>query len=132
MNPNSMNIRSKKKYIDFYINLTNQTKSFESRLRTNMRKTARPSGGVVSSNPRRWRGEQLHHHGGGVCLLLVLLWMDSLRDELIVCKKWYNNNLKMRLTTLLFDALRRAPHLLRSAYCISYHPPHTCTCHRHM
>jgi hypothetical protein len=62
-----------KKNIDFYINLTNQTKSFNSGLGTNMRKDARPSGGMVSLNPHRWRGKQLHHHGGGVCLLLVLL-----------------------------------------------------------
>jgi hypothetical protein len=59
-----------------------------------MRKAARPSGGVVSSNPRRWMGERLHHHGGGVCGLFVLLWIDSLRHELIVCKKWYKNNPK--------------------------------------
>jgi hypothetical protein len=55
----------------------NQTKSFDSGLEKNMRKATRPSGGVVSSNPRRWRGEQLHHHGGGVCWLFVLLWIDS-------------------------------------------------------
>jgi hypothetical protein len=69
-----LNIRSIK-YIDFYINLTNQTKSFDSG--KNMRKAARSLGGVVSLNPRRWRGDRLHHHGGGVCwLFLVLLWMD--------------------------------------------------------
>ena len=32
-----------------------------------MRKAAHPSGGMDSSNPRRWRGERLHHHGDGVC-----------------------------------------------------------------
>jgi hypothetical protein len=32
-----------------------------------MRKTARPSSGMDSSNPHRWRGEQLHHHGDRVC-----------------------------------------------------------------
>jgi hypothetical protein len=37
-----------------------------------MRKAARPSSGMDSSNPRRWRGERLHHHGDGVCLLFVL------------------------------------------------------------
>ena len=37
-----------------------------------MRKAAHPSGGMDSSNPRRWRGERLHHHGDGVCLLFVL------------------------------------------------------------
>jgi hypothetical protein len=71
-----LNIRSIKIY-SFYINLTNQTKSFNSGLGMNMHKAAHPSGGVVSSNPHRWRGERLHHHGGGVCWLLVLLWIDS-------------------------------------------------------
>jgi hypothetical protein len=75
-----------------------------------MRKAARPSGGVDSSNPRGKRGERLHNHGGGVCWLFVLLWTDSGRHELIVCKKWYKNNLKMRLTVLLFDPPGRAPH----------------------
>jgi hypothetical protein len=70
-----LNIRSMKIY--FYIILMNQTKSFDSGLGTNMRKAARPLGSMVSSNPRRWRGERLHHHGGGVCWLLVLLWMNS-------------------------------------------------------
>jgi hypothetical protein len=37
-----------------------------------MRKAARLSSGMDSSNPRRWRGERLHHHGDGVCLLFVL------------------------------------------------------------
>jgi hypothetical protein len=63
-----------------------------------MRKAACHLDGVDSLNPRRWRGERLHHHGGGVCWLFVLLWMDLWRHELIVCKKWYKNNLKMRLT----------------------------------
>ncbi len=56
------------------------------------------SDGVDSSNPCRWRGERLHHHGDGVCWLFVLLWMDSWCHKLIVCKKLYKNNLKMRLT----------------------------------
>jgi hypothetical protein len=63
-----------------------------------MRKAARHSDNVDSPNPRRWRGERLHHHGDGVCWLFVLLWMDLGRHKLIVCKKWYKNNLKMRLT----------------------------------
>jgi hypothetical protein len=69
-----LNIRLIKIY--FYINLMNQTKSFDSGLGTNMRKAAPPLGGVVSLNPHRWRGERLHQHGGGVCWLLMLLWMD--------------------------------------------------------
>ncbi len=74
-----------------------------------MCKAAHHSDGIDLLNPRRWRGERLHHHGGGVCWLCVLLWMDSWRHELIVCTKWYKNNLKMRLTALLFDPRRHAP-----------------------
>jgi hypothetical protein len=55
----------------------NLFKSFDSDLGKYMRKVARPLGGMESSNPHRWRGEQLHHHSGGVCWLFVLLWMDS-------------------------------------------------------
>ncbi len=76
----------------------NLFKSFDSDLGQYMRKAARPLGGMESSNPHRWRGERLHHHGGGVCWLFVLLYFDSWCHELIVCKKWYKNNLKMRLT----------------------------------
>jgi hypothetical protein len=56
----------------------NLFKPFDSDLGQYMRKTARPSGGMGSSNPRRWRGKWLHHHGGGggVCWFFVLLWMD--------------------------------------------------------
>jgi hypothetical protein len=54
----------------------NLFKSFNSNLGKYMRKAARPSGGMESSNSHRWRGKQLHHHGGGVCWLFVLLWMD--------------------------------------------------------
>jgi hypothetical protein len=70
-------------------------KSLDSSLGQYMCKAARPLGGMESSNPRRWRGKQLHHHAGNVCCVFVLLWMDS---ELNVCKKWYKNNLKMMLT----------------------------------
>ncbi len=63
-----------------------------------MHKAARLLGSMESSNPCCWRGKRLHHHGGGVCWLFVLLWIDSWFQELIVCKKWYKNNLKMRLT----------------------------------
>jgi hypothetical protein len=51
------------------LNLLNR---FDGGIGMNMRKAAHPSGGMDSSNPRRWRGERLHHHGDGVCLLLVL------------------------------------------------------------
>ncbi len=70
----------------------NQTKSFDSGLGTNMRKAAHPLGGVVLLKSRHWRGKQHHHHGGSVCWLFVLLWIDSWRHKLIVCKKWYKNN----------------------------------------
>jgi hypothetical protein len=45
---------------------------FDGGVRKIMRKAARSSSGIDSSNPRRWRGERLHHHGDGVCLLFVL------------------------------------------------------------
>ncbi len=75
----------------------NLFKSFDSSLGQYMRKAARPSGGMESSNPRRWRGKRLRHHGGDVRCVFVLLWMDLWRHKLNVCKKWYKNNLKMRL-----------------------------------
>ena len=52
--------------IDFYINLLNLLNRFDGNIGTNMLKAAHPSGGMGSSNPRRWRGERLHHHGDGV------------------------------------------------------------------
>ncbi len=88
----------------------NLTKPFNSGLGKWMRKAAHPSGGVDSLNPHRWRGKRLHHHGGGVCWLFVLLWMDSWRHDLIVCKLWYKKNLKVRLTALLFDPPTGAPY----------------------
>jgi hypothetical protein len=36
-----------------------------------MRKAARPSSGMDSSNPHRWRGERLHY-GDVVCHVVVL------------------------------------------------------------
>ncbi len=44
-------------------------------------------------------------------MLVVCVVVDGLvTSKLIVCKKWYKNNLKMRLTALLFDPPRHAPH----------------------
>ncbi len=110
--PTSINHRGWYNYIDFYINLLNLNKPFNNGLKKWMHKAAHHSDSVDSSNPRRWRGKRLHHHGSSVCWLFVLLWMDSWRHELIVCKKVDKNNLKMRLTALLFDPPRRAPHLM--------------------
>ncbi len=107
--PTSIKHTGQYNYIDFYINFLNSTKPFDSSLEKWMRKAARHLDGVDSLNPCRWRGERIHLHGGGVCWLFVLLWMDSWCHKLIVCKKWYKNNLKMRLTALLFDPPRRAP-----------------------
>jgi hypothetical protein len=76
-----------------------------------LRPVARHSYCVDLSNPHHWRGKWLHHHGGDVCWFFVLLWMDSGRHELIVCKIWYKNNLKMRLMALLFDQPMHAPYL---------------------
>jgi len=58
--------RGKHKLIIFYINLLNLLNRFNGGIGTSMRKAAHPSGGVGSSNSRRWRGERLHHHGDGV------------------------------------------------------------------
>ena len=65
------------KYINFYISLLNLNKPIDRGLEKRMHKATYHLGGMVSSNPRRWRGERLHHNGGGVCWLFVLLWMDS-------------------------------------------------------
>ncbi len=92
--PTSIKHRGGYKYIDFYINLLNLTKPFNSGLKKWMRQAACHWGGMVSSNPRCWRGERLHHHGGGVCWLFMLLWMDLWCHETIVCEKWYKNNPK--------------------------------------
>jgi hypothetical protein len=67
--PNSIKHRGKHKLINFYVNLLNLLNRFDGGIGTSMRKAAYPSGGVGSSNPRRWWGERLHHHGDGVCLL---------------------------------------------------------------
>ncbi len=81
-----------------------------------MRKAAHPSGGMDSSNPCHWRDGRLHHHGRGVYWIGCVLWMVSWRHKLIVCKKWYKNNPKMRLTALLSDPPMRAPYLKRIGF----------------
>ncbi len=100
--PTSIKHRGQYKYIDFYISLLNLTKPFNSGLKKWMRKATCYSGSVVSSNPRRWRGERLHHHGGGVCWLFTLLWMDLWCHKTIVCKKWHKNNPKEGLCGVTF------------------------------
>jgi hypothetical protein len=49
------------------MNLLNR---FDSGIVTSMSKATHSSGGVDSSNPRRWRGERLHHHGDDFCLFV--------------------------------------------------------------
>ena len=53
--------------ITFYFDLWILLNRFDGGIGTSMRKAAHPSGGMGSSNPRRWRGERLHHHGDRVC-----------------------------------------------------------------
>jgi hypothetical protein len=53
--------------IIFYFNLLSLSNRFDIGIRTSIRKAAHPSGGMGSSNPRRWRGKRLHYHGDGVC-----------------------------------------------------------------
>ncbi len=52
-----------------------------------------------------------------VCWLFVLLWMDLWCHELIACKKWYKNNLQMRLMALLFGPPRHTPHHVSRQWC---------------
>ncbi len=77
-----------------------------------MRKAAHPSGGMDSSNPHRWRGEQLHHHGDGVCLLFVLFCAVSSdrRHSSYVDK--YESNLKVGLLMKQSVPPRLAPYRL--------------------
>ena len=64
--PNLIKHRGRHKLINFYFDLLNLLNRFDGGIGTNMRKAAHPSGGMGSSNLRRWRGERLHHHGDGV------------------------------------------------------------------
>ncbi len=91
-----------------------------------MRKAAHPSDGMGSLNPCRWRGKRLHH-GGGVCLLFVqkmwrLVWLLSL----VVCRQVPQDNLKIRVKTLLFAPPTRAPRHLcvldTVCYSLGLHP----------
>jgi hypothetical protein len=75
--PTSIKYRGGYKRTNFYNNLTNQTKSFDSSLGKYICKAARSLDSVDSLNPHRWRNKQLYNHGGGVCWLFVLLWIDS-------------------------------------------------------
>jgi hypothetical protein len=56
--PNSFKHRDKHKLINFYITLLNLLNCFDGGIETSMHKDVHPSGGVGSSNPRRWRGER--------------------------------------------------------------------------
>jgi hypothetical protein len=72
-----LNIEVDRKNINNYFILMNLFKSFNSNIGQYMRKAACPLGGMESSNPRPWRGKQLHHHGGGF-LLVVCVVVDGL------------------------------------------------------
>jgi len=61
-----------------------------------MRKAAHYLGGMDSSNPRRWRGKQLHHHSDGVCLLLVLFVFSSGRLHSSFVDKYERDGTSMR------------------------------------
>jgi len=43
-------------------------------------RAARPSSGMDSSNPRRWRGKQLHH----MVMMFVMLFVLFVRSRLVV------------------------------------------------
>jgi hypothetical protein len=73
------------------MNLLILTKPFNSGLKQYMCKAARPSGGVDSLNPRRWRSKWLNHHGGDACC--VVLWL-CVTVKLIACKKYQNITLR--------------------------------------
>ena len=76
-----------------------------------MRKAAHPSGGMDSSNPHRWRGEQLHHHGDGVCLLFVLFCaVSSDRRHSSYVDKYESNLLKVGLLMKQSVPPRLAPY----------------------
>jgi hypothetical protein len=65
----------------------NLIKSFIGGLGQYMCKAARPSEGVDSLNPRRWRGKWLHHHGGDVrCVFVLCVAVSSGRCHWYVTK----------------------------------------------
>ncbi len=55
----------------------NLTKPFNGGLGKYMRKAARPSGSVDSSNPHRWGDGRLHYNGCGVYWIGCVLWIWS-------------------------------------------------------
>jgi hypothetical protein len=56
----------------------NPVKPHNDNIRKHMRKAARPSGSVDSSNPRRWRGNRLHHHSADVrCVFMLCVAVSS-------------------------------------------------------
>ncbi len=73
--------------------------SFDSGLGKDIRKAARPSGGMDSLNPCRWGGKWFHHHGDDVCC--VVLWL-CVGVKLIICKKVPEHNRKVRLMVITF------------------------------
>ncbi len=87
--PTSIKHRGQYKYINFYINLMNLCKSFNSGLGKHMWKAACPLGSMDSMNPRCWRGKWLHHHGGGVCKVPVACCALS---QLVSHQSWFSYN----------------------------------------
>ena len=75
-----LQIESWHKYINFYINLMNQTKSFDGGHRKGMCKAAHPWGGVESSNSRCQRGEGL--------AASTPCWWCLLGDLCFLCGFW--------------------------------------------
>jgi hypothetical protein len=57
---------------------------FDRGLGTNMRKAAHPSDGMGSSNPHRWRGEQLNTMVMLFVMLFVLFVWFLTRDSSVV------------------------------------------------
>jgi hypothetical protein len=79
-----------------------------------MRKAAHPLGGVGSSNPHLWRGEQLYRHGDGVykvdCAFCAVLQLVTPLSGSSYVKHVRQHNLKMRIMVLLYAQLQLAPY----------------------
>ena len=70
--------------MNFYFNLLNPLNRFNGSIETNMCKAVHPSGGMGSSNPRRWRDEQLNTMVMLFLMLFVLFVRFLTRDLSVV------------------------------------------------